>query len=90
MQQEQMQIRLCCNCSAEIMYAWTEKLTETHDNAEPTEGGKLILIPDVLEKYKVFHLLWNDEEKGVIKGLQIEHWICSFSSFSAIQYVPNL
>lgn len=50
MQQEQMQIRLCCICSAEIMYAWTEKLTETHDNAEPTEGEKLILIPDVLEK----------------------------------------
>lgn len=38
MQQEQMQIRLHCICSAQIMYAWTEKLTKTHDNAEPTEG----------------------------------------------------
>lgn len=36
------------------MYAWTEKLTKTHDNVEPSERWKLILNPDILEKYKFF------------------------------------
>jgi len=32
------------------MYAWTEKLAETHGSAEPTKGEKLILMPDAPEK----------------------------------------